>query len=434
MHKTINKGLLEAYKASISSFIGTTLEFYDFLLFGFLAPVFGPLFFPSSNYITSILYVYAAFAVGFAFRPLGAIFFGQLGDKKIGRKNVLFITIILMGVVSIGMGIAPTYGEVGITAAVIMVVLRVLQGFALGGEYGGGVTLTSELAPNNRRGFFVGITQLSQSSLLPAGLLAVFTSIFTHSQFVAYGWRILFIIGAIIAVVGVYIRISLTESPDFKEAIKSIAEKKKIAIAEAVSEFPYKIILGILLILGGTVGSYFFGTFGVTYLEVFLHYSLHAASTAVAYGSIMFLIMVMPTAILSDKIGRKPNMIIMRVGILVFIGIFLYMLSLTNFFIIVLAFVIAFAITAFNQAAVNTTIPELFPGRVRLTSTSFIYNFGVGLFGGLTPFIATAILGQFHTGYALALWVVPATAISLIAVLLLKETKNIDMHDESSYL
>lgn len=414
-----------AYKAAISSFLGTFLEFYDYTLFGFLAVIIGPLFFPSSDTTTTLLYYFAVFGIGFLMRPLGAWFWGMIGDKYIGRRNTIIITILLMGIVSVGMGLLPTYSEIGIWATVALVSFRLLQGFSLGGEFGGGITLTAELAPKERRGFFVGIAQLAQAGILTTGLLYVFTSIMSKAAFQSYGWRILFIIGVIIAVVGFYIRTSIVEPKEFTE-IKQQKKTAKVPISVLVLKYPKQFLLGIFL--GGLPLSYTFITYGVTYLNEYVKFSYTMATLITLIASVIYFLVTLPSAYMTDRIGRKKIVLIGMIGEAVLVIPFYYLLG-TGIFLIVLAlYMIEETLHGIYNGAYAQMMAEIFPTNIRYTGIAFSYNVGVGILGGFTPFILTFLIGITHDVLAPIWWLMPLIIIPIILTILwYKETCGIDL-------
>ncbi|MEM0075780.1 MAG: MFS transporter, partial [Conexivisphaerales archaeon] len=412
-----------ALKASLASYFGSALDFYDFLVFGFVASTIAPLFFPSSYPVLSLLYTFATFAVGFALRPVGAIVFGHFGDKKLGRRNTLIITILMMGVVCVAMGLLPTYQQIGILAPVGMVTLRLLQGFALGGEFGGGATFTAESAPPRWRGFYVGILQMSNNSLISVAVLSYLTSTLTHPQFVAYGWRIMFLIGIVIALAGLILRLWLVETPVF-EVAKDKGDIARIPIGEVLKNNWRQVIQAIGFSIAATVSIYTVSVFAVSYLATFIHVSTLTASNVVLIGSVVLLVLTPITGIVADRVGRKPLLIACWGSLLVWTYPFFKLISTGNFTDMVLGFVVYYALFSLSSAAGVTAVTELFPTRVRYTAVSFVYHLNTGLFGGLTPLLATYLIVATHYNLAPMYWLLTAIAISFIASITLKESKG----------
>lgn len=416
-------------KASIAASIGIGFEFYDFLIFGFVAGILSTLFFPSHNKVASLLETFAVFATGFAGRPLGAIVFGHLGDK-IGRKYTLILTMSLMGLSSLFTGLLPTYAVLGILAPVLLTILRILQGFSLGGEFGGGIVLTAEFAKPNERATYVGIAQMAQGigPLMATGLIFIFSSLMLPQMFSSIGWRILFIIGAFIAVIGVIIRLRISESPVFKKVKQEGVAK--VPLVEAFKTSWKKILLGLGFIIGGTTLTYATSVFATSYLETIIGVPARLVSLALVIGYIVEIIAIFYFAKLADRFGRKPMMISTAVGLLVLVYPYFYLISTGLFPLIVLAQVIYSIVGSIGTGAYATALAEMFPTRVRYTALSFDYHVGVAVFGGTTPFIATYLI--YATGYNLApvFWGIAGMIVTLIAYILYKETKGTVLEKE----
>jgi len=414
-----------AYKASLASFTGTFLEFYDFTLFGYLAVIIGSLFFPHTNTTTMLLYYFAVFGVGFIMRPIGALVFGWLGDTSFGRRNTLMLTITLMGIVSLGMGLLPTYAEIGVWATVLLVTFRLLQGFSLGGEFGGGIALTSEFAPKERRGYFVSIAQLAQSGLLSTGLLYALTVYMSKAAFASYGWRLLFIFGVLIAVVGFYIRTKLTETPEF-ERIKEEKKTVKVPVAPLVKRDLPRMFM--VIFLAAVPLSYTFITYGVTYLDVYVHFSYSNALLITMIASAAFLIVTVPAGWLTDKIGRKKVVLFGLGAEAVLVIPFYFLLGLSIFALVLVLYIIEECFHGIYNGSYGQMMSELFPTSFRYTGIAFSYNLGVGILGGFTPFIATWLISVTHSSLAIIYWILPLIIIPIIMVLLwYKETKGMEL-------
>ncbi|MFB6469688.1 MAG: MFS transporter [Vulcanisaeta sp. AZ3] len=412
-------------KVSIAAAVGIAFEFYDFLVFGFVASILAELFFPSSNPIASLLATFAAFATGFAGRPLGAIVFGHLGDK-IGRKYTLVFTITLMGLASLFTGLLPTYATIGILAPILLVTLRFLQGLSLGGEFGGGITLTAEFAKPTERATYVGIAQTAQGlgPLMATGLILLLTYIMSSAEFSSIGWRILFIIGAFIAVIGVIIRLRISESPVFKR-IKDKMEISRIPLADAFREYWREILIGLGFIVGGTAMTYATSVFATSYLETVIRIPVRTVSLILTIGYVVETIAIFIFGIIADKVGRKPLMITGAVGLLIFVYPYLYLISTGNFSLILLAQIIYSILGSIVTPAYAAALTEMFPTKVRYTALSFDYHVGVAVFGGTTPFIATYLIYATHYKLAPTYWGIAAMIATLISYIIYKETKGV---------
>jgi len=414
----------EITKVSLASAFGISLEFYDFLIYGFLSGTIASLFFPSQNALVSLLYTFAAFATGFVGRPIGAILFGHLGDR-IGRKYTLVFTITLMALAFLLTGLLPTYAQVGVLASILITVLRFLQGVSLGGEFGGGIVLTAEVSPPEKRAFYVGVAQSAQGfgPLLATGLIYIFGSIMSQDTFNSIGWRILFIIGAIIGVIGIIIRLKISESYIFKK-YKDQNMVARIPLAEAFERYTRKILLGLAFVIGGTTITYATGVFASSYLQNIVKFTSIQASLILSIGYITLGIFIPIFGYLGDKIGRKPLMLATAIGSIAFVFPYFYLLNTRSFAVAVMAQVIAQLIQSFYAGSYAAMLTEMFPTKVRYTAVSFDYHTAVAAFGGTTPFIATFLI--YETGYNLSpvFWGIAGMTVSLIAFIIAKETRG----------
>ena len=416
----------EVIKVTLASLIGTTLEFYDFLLYGYVASVFAVLFFPSKDPLASLLAVFATFAVGYLFRPVGAIVFGHIGDK-VGRKRALMMTLFLMGLASFLTALLPTYAQIGILAPTILVILRLVMGFALGGEFGGGLTLTGEVAPKEHRAFWIGVTQMSQGggSLLATGSVAILSAAMGAMGFAATGWRWLFGVGVVVALIGVAIRTGISESPLFQKE-KAAAEVAKVPVFEVIKTHWKQILNSIGFSVQGTVLVYLTSVFAVSYLITVSHVSLLTASVITSIGLVSIIVFAPIGGLLADKFGRRPIGIFGMAGALVFIYPYFVMLSSGVMSLMILAQVIIFFLEAMELTIV-TMLTEIFPTKVRQSGVSISYQLNTAIFGGTTPLIATYLLAA--TGWKLApmIWAAIAIVVSIISLFIIRETKGEDL-------
>jgi len=298
-------------KNVVAGCVGNVLEWYDFALYGFFAPVIAKLFFPSDDQITGLLATFGIFAVGFLMRPVGAVIFGILGDK-LGRKKALEISVVMMAVPTTLIGVLPTYESVGILAPILLTIIRLIQGISVGGEFTGSISYVVENAPHppNRRGFYSSWTVFSLLGgiLLGSAIASIVTGVFTDAQVQSFGWRLPFLLGLVIGLIGLYLRVGLDESPAFKK-MKEAGELSKRPIIDAF-KFHWK---QILIVIGATcVGSVNFYMIFV-YLTTFLSTETHVdLSTALEINTVSMIILMVITPIMgffSDKIGRKPLLI-----------------------------------------------------------------------------------------------------------------------------
>lgn len=378
-----------------ASLIGATIEWYDFFLYGVVAGiVFNKLYFPANDPLISTLLAYTTFAVGFITRPLGGVIFGHFGDK-LGRKNMLITTLLIMGAATVLIALIPTYATIGIWAPICLLVLRIFQGIGLGGEWGGAVLMTYEYAPPAARGLYGSIPQigLSIGLCLASGVVALLSYMLTDAQFLAFGWRIGFLLSIVLVAVGLWIRLNVLETPEFQE-VKNRNIAVKLPIADVCKGYLGNVIAG----MGARyIDGVFFNIFGVwiiSYLTQTIKISRTDALAGVTAAALVMCFFIPLFGWLSDRIGRTK---------VYFWGSLITSLSTLPAFwlinssgggttIIWLAVVIPFGIFYASVYGPEAALfCELFPTHVRYTGISFVYQFSGIFASGLTPIIATAI-------------------------------------------
>ncbi len=418
---------------AFASAVGTTIEWYDFFLYGVVTPLaLNKLFFPNYDPLVGTLLAYITFFVGFIARPIGGVVFGHFGDR-IGRKAVLILTLLIMGVATFLIGLLPTYAQVGIWAPIMLLVLRISQGFGLGGEWGGAVLMAVEHSPTGRRGFYGSWPQVG----VPAGLLlssgmVYFLSYLPEDKFFAWGWRIAFLVSAILIVIGLYIRLKVLETPAFNR----IKQEKKVAAVPVLDLFKTHgkntlLGLGARYIEGVTFNIY--GVFIVGYVAGTLQLPRQTALAGVMISSALMIVMLPFYGNISDKVGRRRLFAIggLLIGILTFPAFWL-MQTLSPILIwiaITIPFAIIYPAVYGPQAALFS---ELFDTRVRYTGISFVYQFSGIFASGLTPIIATALL-PLGGGkpWLICLYVLAVSIISALSVYLMTESHKRDMAVDS---
>jgi MFS family permease len=431
------KGIWRVIAASTA---GTMIEWYDFFIFGSLATILSTQFYPSGNSSVAFLKTLATFAVGFAVRPLGALFFGRIGDL-VGRKFAFLTTLLVMGGSTAAIGILPSYAKIGIAAPIILVFLRMLQGLALGGEYGGASIYVAEHVPDSRRGFYTSFIQTTASIGLFVSLIvivitqrAIGTEAFSH-----WGWRIPFLLSVVLVAVSFYIRMQLGESPLFAK-LKASGGASTAPIRESFNTWPkWKLVLRVLF--GVTAGqavtyytSHFYALFFLqTVLKVPAESAYLMVAVAVAMGTPFFVYF----GSLSDRIGRKK--LLMAGNLLSGLSYFAFYRvihnaaaqSSINAPLIVVVIVVMIAFAAMITGPIASFLVESFPARVRYTSMSLPYHFGNGWFGGFLPLIATALVARTGNIYAGLIYpTVVALATFLIGSIVLPETRHEKIWDE----
>ena len=422
-----------------ASSAGTTIEWYDFYIFASLFTILGEKFFPEGNDALRILGVFALIYVGFLVRPFGAFFFGRIGDL-IGRKVTFLVTISLMGASTFAIGLLPTYETAGIITPLILVLLRCLQGLALGGEYGGAAIYVAEHAPDDQRGRYTSYIQMTATVGLVLALLVVVgtQSLLGEATFSDWGWRVPFLLSGILVGLALYIRMSLRETPLYTK-IKEAKAHSTSPIKHAMQEGGAKRML--LILLGATAGQavvWYTGQFyALVFMQTELGISVVASSTMVGIALILGTPLFLYFGILSDRIGRR-NIILggCALAALTYWPIYLAMDAFASNFVVLTALVfIQMIYVTMVYGPIAAYLVELFPARVRYTSLSVPYHFGNGWFGGGVPLIATALVTQFGSTDTVdlqGLWypIGIATMTVVVGAIYLKETHHIRIWDE----
>jgi len=419
-----------------SSLAGTTVEWYDFFLYGTAsALVFNRLFFPGDDLFVSTMLAFGTFAAGFIARPLGAIVLGYLGDRK-GRKATLITTLLLMGAVTALIALIPPYAQIGVWAPILLLVCRLCQGFALGGEWSGAVLLVSEHGNESRwRAFWSAFPNMGPplGNLLAAGVLALLSATLSPDDFLAWGWRIAFGLSAILVLVGLILRLYVHETPLF-EAAQARAEASDDKRARGGMGQLLKLNWKELLIATGTrmgenAGFYIYSLFLITYATEFVHVDRPTALGAVMIGQGVAVVLIPAFAFLADKVGRKPILYAATLATIVFAFAFFWLLDQGTFASIATAAIGGLTIFAAYSAVIGAFYSELFPTNVRYLGTSVAYNAASLIAGGLSPIIALALYQQFGTGTAIAAYLAGMGVISLVSIFFAKETKGITLSE-----
>lgn len=396
MTQTDNKSRQDVRRVVAASLIGATIEWYDFFLYGVVAGiVFNKLYFPTGDPLVSTMLAYGTFAVGFLSRPLGGVIFGHFGDK-LGRKSMLVLTLMIMGVATVLIGLVPTYEQIGIWAPVLLLILRVAQGIGLGGEWGGAVLMAFEYAPKNKRGFYASIPQIGLALGLcsASGVVAMLSTLLSDEQFLAWGWRLAFMLSIFLVAIGMYIRLNVMETPDFAKA-KASGEEVKLPIKEVITKYPGNVLAGMGARFIDGVFFNIFGVFSIAYLTQKLGLSRSDALFGVMAAAVVMVVTIPFFGHLSDRIGRTRIYFwgSLLTGLSAFGGFWLMQESggslLMTWLAIIIPFGVFYASVYGPEAALFS---ELFDAKVRYTGISFVYQFSGIFAGGLTPIIATYLL------------------------------------------
>jgi len=412
----------------LASFVGTTIEWYDFFLYGTAAAlVFNKLFFPTIDPMAGTMAAFATYAVGFFARPLGGIVFGHYGDK-IGRKSMLVTTLMMMGVATVLIGLLPTYDQIGVWAPVLLVGLRFVQGFGVGGEWGGAVLMAVEHSRAGRRGYHASWVQAG----VPVGMLLangvfMLASRMDEAAFLSWGWRVPFLLGVLLLGVGMFIRLKIMESPVFLEAQKEVmAEEKKkaeVPILTVLREHPRNVLLAMGARFAENAYFYIFTVLVLSYGSQQLGMSKQGLLNAVLLGSAVQLVAIPVFGALSDRVGRRPVYLGGALFLLLFAFPFFWMVETRQAGWVMVAVVIGLVGHSAMYGPQAAFFSELFGTRVRYSGASLGYQLASPLAGGLAPLIATALLGwSGGQPWPVALYLIGMAAITLISVWLAEET------------
>ena len=379
-----------------SALVGASIEWYDFFLYGVVAGiVFNKLYFPAGDPLVATMLAYATFAVGFVTRPLGGVIFGHFGDK-IGRKSMLILTLMIMGVATFLIGLVPTYDSIGIWAPIALLVLRVCQGIGLGGEWGGAVLMAYEYAPKEKRGFYASLPQigLAIGLCLASGVVALLSSLLTNEQFLAWGWRLAFLLSGAMVGVGLYIRLKVQETPEF-EALKARNAEARIPFMDMLRRYPGNVLKGMGARYIDGVFFNIFGVFSIAYLTNTIKITRTEALLGVIASALVMIVSIPFFVRLSERLGR-PRVYMwgsLITAIAAFPGFWLMTHSGGNVLLVWLAIIVPFGILYASVYGPEAALfCDLFDAKVRYTGISFVYQFSGIFASGITPIVATALL------------------------------------------
>ncbi|MEU8679352.1 MFS transporter [Streptomyces sp. NPDC048560] len=421
-----------------ASLVGTTIEWYDFFLYGSAAAlVFNKLFFPGSDPLVGTLLSFLTYAVGFAARPIGALVFGHYGDR-LGRKKLLVLSLLLMGGATFAIGLLPTHATIGTAAPVLLTVLRLVQGFALGGEWGGAVLLVSEHGDAKRRGFWASWPQTGAPAgqLLATGVLAALTALMSESAFLAWGWRIPFLLSGVLVMVGLWIRLSVDESPVFKAALARASARKetsgkaeKMPLVAVMRHHWRDVLIAMGARMAENISYYVITAFILVYATLEADLSRQTALNAVLVASAVHFVTIPLWGALSDRIGRRPVYLIGAVGVGLWMFPFFTLIDTRSFGNLLLAITVGLVFHGAMYAPQAAFFSEMFATRMRYSGASIGAQFSSVAAGAPAPLIATALLDSYGTSTPIALYVIAATLLTIVAILCAKETRNRDLSD-----
>ncbi|WP_371419876.1 MFS transporter [Tardiphaga sp.] len=422
---------IQLRRAVFASTVGTAIEWYDFFLYSTVTGlVFAKLYFPHSDPWVGTLEAFAIYAVGFVARPIGAAIFGHYGDR-IGRKSTLIATLLLMGLATFAVALVPTYASIGIWGAVILTILRFIQGIGVGGEWGGSVLMSMEWARSNQsRGLIASWPQFGvPCGLFLANLAVLAFSQMSGDQFLSWGWRVPFLLSLLLVAVGLYIRLGILETPVFT---KLLAEQKieRTPILEVIKRQPKEILLSALARMGEQAPFYIFTAFIFSYGIGTLHVSRDFLLTAVLAASVVSFVSIPLSGHFSDRIGRKAMYMIGALVTGIFGFIYFGMVNTGVAWIIFFAIVLSLIPHDMMYGPQAALIAESFTGRLRYSGASLGYQLASVIAGGPAPLIATWLFGRYQSPYAIAIYIAACAVLSLIATAMMTDYTGKDISSE----
>jgi MFS transporter, MHS family, shikimate and dehydroshikimate transport protein len=407
-----------------ASAIGTTIEWYDFLIYSTAASlVLNKLFFPTHDPLVGKLLAIGTIGVGFVARPLGALVLSHFGDR-LGRKSMLIVTLVSMGVATMLIGLLPTYERIGLAAPILLVACRLVQGIAVGGEWGGAVLMAIEHSPARRRGFYGSIVQIG----FPLGMALGTASFFAlaqldDAQFLSWGWRLPFVASAALVVIGTFIRLRIDETPEFRRVVRE-GNRARFPVLEAIRGHPKDLLIGLGARITEISWIYVITIFGLSYAVTNMGLSRRLVLGAIALGAAIELITIPVCGALSDRIGRRPIYVLGCVAAIALAFPLFWAIGTRDPVTVVLGFVIGMSVGHGIMYGVQASfLSEMFPSHVRYSGASLGYQIAAPLGGGLVPVIAAALVGMNHGAtWPVSVLMIAFAVLTMLAVLSAKET------------
>jgi metabolite-proton symporter len=418
-------------RAVVASTIGTAIEWYDFFLYGTAAGlVFGKLYFPNEDALTATLAAFGTYFIGFVGRPIGAAIFGHYGDR-IGRKATLIATLLCMGIATFLIAFVPTYSEIGIWGAVILTVLRMIQGIGVGGEWGGSVLLAMEWSRHHHeRGLMASWPQFGvPCGLFLSNLAVLGFSALSGDQFNTWGWRLPFAISIVLVGVGLWIRLGILETPVFQEVVKN-NKVEAAPVLEVIKRHPKEILLSALLRMAEQAPFYIFTAFIFAYAVGTLHMSRNLILTAVLVGSCISFVTIPLSGYISDRIGRRKMYLIGAATVGLFGFLYFGMVDTAIPSAVFIAIVLSLIPHDMMYGPQAALIAEAFTPRLRYSGASLGYQLASVIAGGPAPLIATALFASYHSGYAISIYIAACAAVSLVSAAFMPDYTGKDISME----
>ncbi|MHA6805732.1 MFS transporter [Salinifilum ghardaiensis] len=420
------------FRIVLASLVGTTVEWYDFFLYGSAAAlVFNQLFFPAGDALTGTLLAFVTYAVGFVARPLGGLVFGHYGDR-LGRKRLLVLSLTLMGLSSCLIGLVPTYQAIGVAAPIALTVLRLVQGFAIGGEWGGAVLIVSEHEGAKHRGFWASWPQcgVPLGNLLAVAVLAVLAAVQSEEAFLAWGWRVAFLLSGALVLIGLWVRLSVSESPVFQQAqeeARATGAEDKPPVLEVLRRYRGAVLTAMGARFAENVVYYVLTSFVLTYVVTHLELPRAMALNASLIAAVIHFATIPAWGALSDRVGRRPVYLFGALGTGAWAFAFFGLLDTGSFVLMTLAITVGLVLHGAMYGPQAAFFSELFGTRVRYSGASIGYQLASIAAGSLAPVIATALLREFGSSAPIVAYLVVCALVTAVTVLLSAETRERDL-------
>jgi metabolite-proton symporter len=412
-------------RVALASAVGTTIEWYDYFIYSTAAAlVFASQFFPTFDPASGTLASFATLGVGFLARPVGGILWGHFGDR-IGRKAMLIASLLLMGIATVGVGLLPTYDQIGLLAPVLLVVLRLLQGLSAGGEWGGAALMAVEHAPEGQRGKYGSYSQIGvPAGLILAQLVFVAVGALDDEQFASWGWRLPFLFSIVLVGVGLFIRLRIEESPVFA-ALRAENVRARVPMIDVLRERPRELLVASVSFIANTAIGYVFLAYLLSYGTTVLEVDRNTMLLVVIVGSVSWLVSIVVSARWSDRVGRKPVYLVGSVLLVVWPVPFFLLIDTTSPALMIISVIVLTIGLGASYGPQSALFAEMFDARYRYSGASFSYAIGAVLGGGFAPLIATYLQSSTGTSLSVSAYMVGVAVISLLAVIGIRETRRV---------
>jgi metabolite-proton symporter len=411
-------------RVALASAVGTTIEWYDYFIYSTAAAlVFGSQFFTTLEPASATLAAFATLGVGFLARPIGGIVWGHFGDR-VGRKAMLIASLLLMGLATVGVGLLPTYDQIGLFAPVLLLVLRLLQGLSAGGEWGGAALMAVEHAPEGKRGLYGSYSQIGvPAGLILAQLVFVAVGVLDDEQFASWGWRLPFLFSIVLVGIGLFIRLRIEESPVFA-ALRDENVRARVPMIDVVRERPRELLVASVSFIANTAIGYVFLAYLLSYGTSVLKVDRTTMLIVVIIGSVSWLVSIIVSAQWSDRVGRKPVYLVGSVLLVVWPVPFFLLIDTRSPALMILSVIVLTIGLGASYGPQSALFAEMFEARFRYSGASFSYAVGAVLGGGFAPLIATALQSSTGTSMSVSGYMVVVALISLLAVIGIRETRR----------